>query len=122
MRRRLAFVAVVAVTFTGCFRQARPAGLVDEGMASFYGPGLDGNLTASGERFDQDDFTAAHRTFAFGTCLVVENTANRKMVKVRVNDRGPYAKGRVIDLSMAAARELEMLDRGVARVRVYRCG
>src|SRR4051794_1654852 len=92
------------VLVTGCFRQAQPAGLVDEGMASFYGPGLHGNLTASGERFDQEDFTAAHRTLPFGTCLVVENTGNRKTAKVRVNDRGPYAKGRVIDVSVAAAR------------------
>ena|SRR5437764_8579662 len=119
--RRLALVLAPLAFAAGCFRQAQPAGFVDEGMASFYGPGLNGNLTASGEKFDQDDFTAAHRTLPFGSCLVVENTANRKTVKVRVNDRGPYAKGRLIDLSKAAAKELGMLDRGVAKVRLYRC-
>lgn len=119
MRRLLLLVPVIFVA--GCFRNAQPAGFVGEGMASYYGPGLHGNLTASGERFDQNDFTAAHRTLPFGTCLVVENTGNKRSVEVRVNDRGPYAKGRLIDVSLAAAKELKMIDQGVARVRLYRC-
>jgi rare lipoprotein A len=92
-----------------------------EGLASFYGPGLHGNLTASGERFNQHALTAAHRKVRFGTCLHVVNMANGRKVNVRVNDRGPYVDGRIIDLSRAAAAKLDMLDKGVARVRLYRC-
>ena len=94
---------------------------VGEGLASFYGPGLHGNLTANGERFDQNAMTAAHRKLRFGTCLQVVNLANGRRVRVRINDRGPYIDGRIIDLSKAAARKLDMLDEGVARVRLYRC-
>jgi len=94
---------------------------VGEGLASFYGPGLHGNLTANGERFDQNAMTAAHRKLRFNTCLQVVNMANGKRVTVRINDRGPYIDGRIIDLSKAAAAKLDMLDKGVARVRLYRC-
>lgn len=107
---------------SGCARQVRPdAGYVEEGMASFYGPGLHGNLTANGERFDQEAMTAAHPRLKFGSCVVVRNLANGREVEVRINDRGPYAKGRIIDVSKAAARELGMLEKGVARVRLSRC-
>src|SRR6185295_1415197 len=92
-----------------------------EGTASYYGEGFDGKPTASGERFDKRDLTAAHKTMKFGTCLVVENAKNGKRVKVRVNDRGPYVAGRLIDVSEEAARRLGMLDSGVAKVRLYRC-
>lgn len=105
--------------------RASPSGegraFVGEGLASFYGPGLHGNLTANGERFDQNAMTAAHRKLRFGSCLRVVNMANGRQVKVRINDRGPYIDGRIIDLSKAAARKLDMLDKGVARVRLYRC-
>ena len=92
------------------------------GVASYYGPRLHGRLTANGERFDSQAMTAAHRTLPFGTCLRVVNLDTTRSVKVRVNDRGPYIHGRVIDLSMGAARKIGMLDSGVARVRVFRCG
>lgn len=72
--------------------------------ASWYGPGFHGNRTASGEIFDQNDYTAAHKTLPFGT--IVKITYNGKTVKVRINDRGPYIKGRVIDLSKAAAKKI----------------
>lgn len=92
-----------------------------EGLASYYGPGLHGRKTASGERFDQNALTAAHRTERFGTCLRVVNMENGKSVEVRVNDRGPFKAERIIDVSLAAARKLDMVAKGLARVRLYRC-
>lgn len=95
---------------------------VAEGLASYYGASFRGHRTASGERFDPDEFTAAHRTLAFGTCLRVENAENGRSVRVRVNDRGPFVKGRVVDVSEAAARALDFIQRGIARVRLSLCG
>lgn len=88
------------------------------GRASWYGPGFHGKLTASGERYDQNRLTAAHRTLPLGSTVTVTNLENGKSVKVLINDRGPYVRGRVIDLSRAAARKLDMLDSGVIDVRV----
>ncbi|HYS10981.1 MAG TPA: septal ring lytic transglycosylase RlpA family protein [Myxococcales bacterium] len=93
-----------------------------EGVASYYGESLRGNRTASGESFDPDAFTAAHRSLTFGTCLRVENAANGRSVRVRVNDRGPFVQGRILDLSQAAARALDFVRQGVARVRLFLCG
>lgn len=90
------------------------------GIASWYGPGFHGRRTANGERFNQYDLTAAHPNFAFGTQLCVRNAANGKTVMVRVNDRGPFVKNRVIDLSKAAAEEIGMLDNGVKKVEIYK--
>ncbi|MBN8844687.1 MAG: septal ring lytic transglycosylase RlpA family protein [Sphingomonadales bacterium] len=86
------------------------------GMASYYGRELAGNRTASGESFDPDDFTAAHRTLAFGSKVRVTNLSNGKSVIVRVNDRGPWGRGRVIDISQAAAKEIGMHRTGTAKV------
>ncbi|GHA19216.1 septal ring lytic transglycosylase RlpA family protein [Oceanisphaera arctica] len=91
-----------------------------QGMASYYGARHHGRKTASGERFNQNALTAAHRTLPFGTRVRVTNLNNQKSVVVRINDRGPYAKGRIIDLSAEAARELNMIRAGVAKVRVER--
>ena len=102
-------------------RKDLPRGFVGEGLASFYGPGLHGRPTASGERFDQEAATAAHRTAKFGTCLRVVNMENGKAARVRVNDRGPFVEGRIIDVSKGVARKLDFLDKGVTRVRLYRC-
>ena len=88
------------------------------GTASFYSHGHDGRRTASGERFDMDEMTAAHRTLPFGTRVRVTNLANGRRVVVRINDRGPFRRKRIIDVSYAAARELGMVRRGTARVRV----
>lgn len=90
-------------------------------MASYYGESFRGRPTASGEKFDPDAFTAAHRTLPFGTCLRVESVETGRSVRVRVNDRGPYAHGRLIDLSEAAARALDLIRAGVAHVRLFRC-
>jgi rare lipoprotein A len=88
------------------------------GMASWYGPGFAGRPTASGEKFDPNDMTCAHPKLKFGTRVRVTNLDNGKSVVVRVNDRGPFAKGRVIDLSKEAAKRLDFIDKGVARVKV----
>ncbi len=89
-----------------------------EGLASWYGGKFHGRKTASGERFDQNDFTCAHRTLPFGTLLRVENLDNGKATTVRVNDRGPAIQSRIIDVSRAAAKSLEMINTGTAHVRV----
>jgi rare lipoprotein A len=88
------------------------------GVASYYGPELHGRRTASGERFDRNAMTAAHRTAPFGSRLVVTNLANGRSVTVRVNDRGPFVRGRIVDVSQSAAKQLGMTGRGVARVKV----
>jgi rare lipoprotein A len=86
------------------------------GLASWYGEPFHGRPTASGEIYDMNRFTAAHRVLPLGTTLVVTNLANGRSVQVRVNDRGPFVRGRVLDLSRAAAEALDMLQSGVARV------
>lgn len=94
------------------------------GLASFYGRGHDGKITANGESFDHQDFTAAHRTLAFGTIVRVTNLDNGQTVTVKITDRGPFVRGRIIDVSLAAARALGMQEQGVARVRLeaFRAG
>lgn len=91
---------------------------IGEGMASYYGAEFAGSRTANGERFDPNGLTAAHRTLAFHSRVAVTNLSNGKEVIVRVNDRGPWGNGRVIDISHAAAREIGMHRSGTARVRL----
>lgn len=88
------------------------------GNASWYGPGFDGRLTANGETFDQQEMTAAHPDLEFGTKVKVTNLENGRSVVVRINDRGPFIRDRIIDLSAAAARALNMMSSGVAPVRL----
>jgi rare lipoprotein A len=92
--------------------------LAEEGMASYYADSLNGNATASGEPYNKDDMTAAHRTLEFGTRVKVTNLANGKSVTVRINDRGPHTKARIIDVSGAAAVKLGLLDSGTAKVNL----
>lgn len=89
-----------------------------EGRASWYGPGFVGRLTANGERYDQNAATCAHRRLKMGTLVRVTNLANGKVATCRVNDRGPYVGGRIIDVSKRIASRLGMLRSGVAPVRV----
>jgi peptidoglycan lytic transglycosylase len=96
------------------------AGRAQVGNASWYGRRHQGKRTASGERYDQYAMTAAHPTLPFGTRLRVTNLENRRSVVVRINDRGPFVDGRVIDLSLAAARTLGIAEEGVAHVRLQR--
>jgi rare lipoprotein A len=88
------------------------------GRASWYGPQFDGNATASGETFDMNALTAAHRSLPLGSRALVRNLENGRQVVVKINDRGPYIHGRDIDLSYGAARELRMVPDGLARVEI----
>jgi rare lipoprotein A len=98
-------------TFTG-------SGSRESGMASWYGKAFHGRRTASGERYDMNALTAAHPRLPFGTKVRVTCQRNGKSVVVRINDRGPYARGRIIDLSFAAARRLELVQRGEDAVKL----
>jgi len=89
---------------------------IQSGLATFYHAAFHGRRTASGEKFNNNGFTAAHRTLPFGTLVRVINLSNHRSVVVRVNDRGPMLKDRVIDLTQRAARELGFLFHGIARV------
>lgn len=91
---------------------------METGLASWYGPKFHGKLTASGEVFNQEKFTAAHPTLPWGTRVTVTNLDNGKSVDVRINDRGPFKGGRIIDVSRAAARALGMVKRGITTVQV----
>jgi len=91
---------------------------VETGVASWYGPGFHGKSTANGERYDQADRTAAHRTLQMPSIVRVTNLANGQSTVVRINDRGPFARDRVIDLSRTAAQELDIVRNGTARVRI----
>jgi rare lipoprotein A len=126
-RFRLAAALAASLPVVGCslFHRETPApasGPVQVGTASWYGAEFQGSRTASGERFDQRGFTAASRSFPIGTHLRVTNLANGRSVLVRVNDRGPFARGRLIDVSRAAAKALGMVERGTARVQIEALG
>jgi rare lipoprotein A len=99
-------------------RPEKSAAFRQVGLASWYGPGFHGKRTASGERFDQNELTAAHRQLPLGTEVRVTNLENGRSIVVAVNDRGPDTKGRVIDLSKAAARRLGIIADGLAKVRL----
>lgn len=119
----LAFLAVLAGCSTGPQRPppdpvpgrggTPPVGTeLGRGMASWYGPGFQGKRTASGERFDMNALTAAHRTLPFGTRVKVRNVLNGREVVVRITDRGPHIRERIIDLSRAAAAALDLVQAG----------
>ena len=125
-RGRLATaIAVTAMVLGGCALGAgldTPAAAADydrTGMASWYGKRYHGRTTASGARFNMNAMTAAHRSLPFGTRVRVTNLANRRSVVVTINDRGPYAGRRIIDVSRHAADRLGFIQEGVVRVRVH---
>lgn len=111
--RRIALFSMLTLVFAPSFALASP--VYQCGKASWYALG---GITASGERADANALTAAHRTLPFGTKVRVHNMANGKSVTVRINDRGPFVRGRVIDVTKAAAHELGFIRKGVTRVRV----
>ena len=88
------------------------------GMASWYGPGFHGRRTANGERYNQNGYTAAHKSLPFGTRVKVTNVRTGQSVMVRINDRGPFIRGRVIDLSAGAARAIGVHSSGIAPVKL----
>jgi rare lipoprotein A len=115
----LLFVAVL--TLIGCSGQAArptPGEFEQVGLASYYANMHHGRKTASGERYDRNAFTAAHNDLPFGAIVEVTHLVNGRTVRVRINDRGPFVKGRIIDLSYAAAKEIKIIGVGVAKVRL----
>lgn len=109
-------IIVAATTYTSVPVSAQ----TQRGKASFYSKRATGSRTSSGERIHHDSLTCAHRTYPFGTLLLVTNERNGRQVVVRVTDRGPHSRGRIIDLSHGAARKLGIIDQGVAMVKVER--
>lgn len=95
-----------------------PIGFVERGVASWYGPGFHGNKTANGERYDMHQLTAAHRTLPLGSIAVVRSMNTGRQVTVRINDRGPFARGRVLDLSLAGAQTLMMIGAGTDEIEL----
>ena len=124
--RFLAALVALLVLAAGCARKKRKvapapalrAGMTEAGIASWYGRPYHGRRAASGEIYDMEKMTAAHRTLPFDTWVRVENLGNGKTVEVRVTDRGPFVRGRIIDLSRAAARVIDMIGPGTAKVRL----
>lgn len=114
------FIAAAVVTGAGCRARIHyfPEGNVQTGIASWYGGEFHGRLTSSREVYDMNDLTAAHNTLPLGTHVAVTNLETGRSVVVRINDRGPFAKNRIIDLSYAAARAIGLIGPGTARVRV----
>lgn len=126
-RRMLAVVAIVAF-LASCAGPKKSRGTLgargytERGEASWYGKKFHGRTTANGERYDMYALTAAHKTLPFDVIVEVTNLSNGRSVEVRINDRGPFKKGRIIDLSYAAASELKMIGPGVVPVRVVVIG
>ncbi len=92
--------------------------IIETGKASYYADKFEGRKTANGEVFDQSKNTAAHKTLPFGTKVTVKNLKNGKTVKVRINDRGPFVAGRIIDLSRKAAKNIDLVNAGVGSVEI----
>ncbi|HEY8329713.1 MAG TPA: septal ring lytic transglycosylase RlpA family protein [Pseudomonas sp.] len=121
MRRALPILLLVLLAGCASRDQASaPSDYRAEGQASYYSSRHHGRRTASGERFDMHALTAAHRSLPFGSKVKVTNVKNQRSVVVRINDRGPYARGRIIDVSRKAAERLGMLGSGVTQVRLER--
>jgi len=112
-------IALVATLLSFVFTPLQAQNL-QKGKASFYAKSFNGRKTASGERLHSDSLTCAHRTYPFGTKLKVYNPANGRSIIVRVTDRGPFVRGRIIDLSWRAAKELDIISKGVAMVVVQK--
>ncbi|HID96011.1 MAG TPA: septal ring lytic transglycosylase RlpA family protein [Candidatus Latescibacteria bacterium] len=127
---KLVLIITFSVSFSGCVPAPRfvhkevkrddvtSSGVYQVGVASYYGREFHGRPTSSGEIFDMFAFTAAHRNLPFGTRIKVTNLDNGRWVVVRVNDRGPFVEGRILDLSYAAAKKIGMISTGTARVRI----
>lgn len=115
-------LATVLYSLAGCAGGPQASrtqpGSVQEGLASYYAHRFHGRTTASGEIYDENKMTAAHKSLAFGTKVRVTDVVRGKAVVVRINDRGPFVKGRIIDLSYRAAEQLDMINAGVVKVRL----
>lgn len=126
----LAVALLVCTVFVSCQSQpppihrfpGYPVGFNERGVASWYGPGFHGNKTANGERYDMHKLTAAHRTLPLGSIAVVRSVSTGRQVTVRINDRGPFAKGRVLDLSLAGAEAIGMTGNGTDQIELQVVG
>jgi rare lipoprotein A len=119
------FIPFLVATLAACggapkptYFPGYPIGFVERGVASWYGPGFHGNKTANGERYDMHQLTAAHRTLPLGSIAVVRSMSTGQQVTVRINDRGPFARGRVLDLSLAGAHALGMTGAGTDQIEL----
>jgi rare lipoprotein A len=118
-KSRLLFIIGLILVLASCSRMRYfPGGNIQKGLASWYGPEFHGKLTSNKEIYNMHDLTAAHPTLPFGTYVKVTNLDNGRSVVVRINDRGPFVKGRIIDLSYAAATKLGMSGPGVVPVMI----
>ncbi|WP_234573240.1 septal ring lytic transglycosylase RlpA family protein [Rhodohalobacter sp. 614A] len=117
-------IPILLLTLSSCGAVKRTASeqksgqIIGSGIASWYGPNFHGKLTANGETYNMNAYTAAHKTLPFNTVLRVDNVENGKSVTVRINDRGPYIANRIIDLSRRAAEQIDMIGTGTASVRL----
>ncbi|MCK9598353.1 MULTISPECIES: septal ring lytic transglycosylase RlpA family protein [unclassified Sphaerochaeta] len=119
MKRLTALLAVLLIAsfaLTAADEPLQPGSVIEKGIASWYTTDKSESLTANGEIFDANAMSAAHKSLKFGTIVRVTNLANGKSVDVRINDRGPYVDGRIIDLTPAAAKQIDMLTSGIASV------
>ena len=121
----LLFAPILVAILAGCggapkpiYFPGYPIGFVERGVASWYGPGFHGNKTANGERYDMHQLTAAHRTLPLGSIAVVRSMSTGRQVTVRINDRGPFARGRVLDLSLAGSHALGMTGAGTDQIEL----
>ncbi len=122
IKKRLLILFFLVIYLAACHRKSTPLASIKNceqtGIASYYGGKFIGRPTASGEIFDATKLTAAHKTLPFGTMVKVTNLSNHKSVIVRVNDRGPFVAGRIIDLSEAAAKKIDMIQVGLQKVTI----
>jgi len=120
--KNIAAILIILI-FTACKNRDIVKSIdLGSGEASWYGPGFHGKITANGEKYNMNDLTAAHPWLQFGSIVKVTNLDNNLSVKVRINDRGPYHKNRIIDLSKSAAKQIKMINTGVAKVRLELTG
>jgi rare lipoprotein A len=121
MVRKYTISLILSVLIINCNKQSSislKTVFVAKGESSWYGPGFQGEKTASGEKFDMNALTAAHKQLEFGTFVRVKNIANDKEVIVKINDRGPISKKRIIDLSKKAAENIDLVKKGAAKVKL----
>lgn len=124
MKTKLLIYLISSITLLSCKKdnfvdkKTFEKNIFQRGVATWYGPGFHGRKSASGEIFNTNQFTAAHRTLKFGTILRVRNSENGKWCVVKINDRGPVSETLLLDLSNAAAVELDMIDKGSAKIEI----
>lgn len=122
MQTQLIFIGILSCLLAACssgpISREDASGFSEEGIASYYADKYQGRMTANGERFDQHKLTAAHKRLPFGVRVRVTNFANDKSVVVRINDRGPFVRGRIIDLSKVAFRRIANTRAGLAEVKI----